>query len=85
MGAGFMGSGSPWLVGCATSTHFVPIGYPPGCLFHFHADPVQFIEVKSSVAFETNTLDAIVATGVLELTGYDESGIFYRMVDARPG
>jgi len=26
-----------------------------------------------------------VVTGTLQLTGYDESGIFYRLVNARPG
>jgi len=58
---------------------------PPGCPFHFHAGPAQFIEVKASVPFETDTIGSMVVSGTLELTGYDESGIFYRLVDARPG
>lgn len=68
-----------------TQSHFVLLGYPPGCPFHFHAGPAQFIEVRANIPFETNTIDSFVVSGTLELTGYDESGIFYRMVDARPG
>lgn len=66
-------------------THFLLMAYPPGCPFHFHAAPNQYIEVKASSAFPLSGDKAIVVSGVLELTGYDESGIFYVLKDARPG
>jgi hypothetical protein len=65
--------------------HFVLMAYPPGCPFHTHALPNQFIEVKADQAFAVEIEQAIVVEGVLELTGQDESGIFYRMKAARPG
>jgi hypothetical protein len=64
--------------------HFVLLAYPPGCPFHFHAIPTQFIEVYADIPFPTNETKMIVVTGVLELTGQDESGIFYRMKAASP-
>ena len=69
----------------AKQKHFVLLGYPPGCPFHFHAMPNQFIEVYADKPFTTNEVDVLVVSGVLELTGQDESGIFYRMKAARPG
>jgi uncharacterized protein len=68
-----------------TQKHFVLLGYPPGCPFHFHAAPNQFIEVYSDAAFPTSETRVFVVSGVLELTGYDESGIFYRLRKARQG
>lgn len=68
-----------------TQERFVLLGYPPGCPFHFHAAPNQFIEVLASTPFPTDERRVFVVSGVLELTGYDESGIFYRLRDARPG
>lgn len=68
-----------------TQTHFLLMAYPPGCPFHFHAAPNQYIEIKASKPFPISRNKAIVVTGVLELTGYDESGIFYVLKDARPG
>lgn len=65
--------------------HFVLLGYPPGCPYHFHAAPNQFIEVYADKSFQTNESKMFVVSGVLELTGYDESGIFYRLKAARPG
>lgn len=65
--------------------HFVLMAYPPGCPFHTHALPNQFIEVKADEAFAVDIEQAIVVEGVLELTGMDESGIFYRMKAAMPG
>ncbi|MFQ3595278.1 MAG: DUF3299 domain-containing protein [Sphingomonadaceae bacterium] len=65
--------------------HFVLLAYPPGCPFHMHAGPNQFIEVKATTAFPVEIERAIVVEGVLELTGEDESGIFYRLTAARPG
>ena len=64
---------------------FVLLAYPPGCPFHFHAAPFQFIEVYADKPFPTNETKVHVVNGVLELTGYDESGIFYRMRQSRPG
>lgn len=63
---------------------FILLGYPPGCPFHFHAAPMQFIEVMASTPFETDRTNVTTVSGVLELTGYDESGVFYRLWDARP-
>lgn len=63
---------------------FVLLGYPPGCPFHFHASPMQFIEVMASTPFKTDRTNVITVSGVLELTGYDESGVFYRLWDSRP-
>ncbi|MEO1046096.1 MAG: DUF3299 domain-containing protein [Pseudomonadota bacterium] len=68
----------------AQQKHFVLLAYPPGCPFHFHAMPNQFIEVYADKPFKTNERTSFVVSGVLELTGYDESGIFYRMKQARP-
>lgn len=68
-----------------TQKHWVLLGYPPGCPFHMHAMPNQFIEVKSAVPFPVNESKVHVVTGTLQLTGQDESGIFYRLVNARPG
>ncbi|GAA0477703.1 hypothetical protein GCM10009096_19500 [Parasphingorhabdus litoris] len=69
----------------ATQKNFVLLAYPPGCPFHFHAAPNQFIEIYSDVGFPTNEQKMHVISGVLELTGQDESGIFYRLRKARPG
>ncbi len=65
-------------------THFILLGYPPGCPFHFHAAPNQFIEVKATRPFSLSDDRVIVVEGVLELTGEDESGIFYVLNNARP-
>ncbi|MDG6077705.1 DUF3299 domain-containing protein [Erythrobacter litoralis] len=65
-------------------THFLLMAYPPGCPFHFHAAPNQYIEVKASSAFPLNTNRVIAVTGTLRLTGQDESGIFYVLENARP-
>jgi hypothetical protein len=67
----------------AKQKRFVLLGYPPGCPFHFHAAPNQFIEVFAETPFPTNETKVFVVSGVLELTGYDESGIFYRLRAAR--
>jgi hypothetical protein len=67
-----------------TQKHFVLLGYPPGCPFHFHAAPNQFIEVYADIAFPTSETRVFTVSGVLELTGYDESGVFYRLKQARP-
>lgn len=79
--AGYMSSFEPG----RRQTHFLLMAYPPGCPFHFHAMPNQFIEVKASTAFPLQESRPMVVTGVLELTGEDESGIFYRLTSARPG
>lgn len=67
-----------------TQTRWVMLGYPPGCPFHMHALPNQFIEVLSPGGVPTNEAKIFVMTGTLELTGFDESGIFYRLKNARP-
>lgn len=65
--------------------HFVLMAYPPGCPFHTHAMPNQFVEVMADTAFPLEMENATIVEGVLELTGMDESGVFYRMKAARPG
>lgn len=62
---------------------WVLLGYPPGCPFHMHALPNQYIEILSPAGVKTNETKIFVMTGTLELTGYDESGIFYRLKNAR--
>ena len=37
-----------------TQKHFVLLAYPPGCPFHFHAAPNQFIEVYAATPFPTS-------------------------------
>lgn len=69
----------------AKQKRFVLLGYPPGCPFHFHAAPNQFIEVFADTPFPTDENKLFVVSGVLELTGYDESGIFYRLRAAKQG
>ncbi|MEM6909183.1 MAG: DUF3299 domain-containing protein [Pseudomonadota bacterium] len=68
----------------AKQKRFVLLAYPPGCPFHFHAAPNQFIEVLADTPFTTNETKVHIVSGVLELTGYDESGIFYRLRNSRP-
>lgn len=68
----------------AQQKHWVLLGYPPGCPFHMHALPNQFIEVMASVPFPVNETKVHVITGTLQLVGQDESGIFYRLVNAKP-
>ncbi|WP_299322355.1 DUF3299 domain-containing protein [Parasphingopyxis sp.] len=67
----------------ARQSHFVLLAYPPGCPFHLHALPNQFIEVRTSTPIPVEEMDAITLTGTLRLTGRDESGIFYRLINAR--
>lgn len=76
---------SGWMMPLNTSarqTRFVLLAYPPGCPFHFHAMPNQFIEVLAPAGVALNERDPVTITGTLQLTGQDESGIFYRMVAA---
>lgn len=72
------------LENASSQKRFVLLGYPPGCPFHFHAAPNQFIEVIADTPFKTDEVNAHVVSGVLELTGFDESGIFYRLKAAKP-
>lgn len=67
----------------ARQRHFVLFGYPPGCPFHDHAGPNQFIEVYAAVPVPVNEIDAIVLSGVLELSGHNEDGVFYKLRGAR--
>lgn len=63
--------------------HFVLLAYPPGCPFHLHAGPTQFVEVKTAQGVPFS-YDSVVIEGTLQLLGQDESGIFYRIYDGRP-
>lgn len=65
--------------------HFVLLAYPPGCPFHMHAMPNQFIEIRAVVPFPVSTTKALIVTGTLQLAGQDESGIFYKLNAAKPG
>lgn len=65
--------------------HFVLLAYPPGCPFHFHAMPNQFVEINAATPFPLNETKPLVVTGTLQLTGQDESGIFYKLNAATPG
>lgn len=67
----------------ARQKRFVLLAYPPGCPFHFHAMPNQFIEILAPAGVPLNERDPMVITGTLQLTGQDESGIFYRLVGAK--
>jgi uncharacterized protein len=67
----------------AKQKRFVLLAYPPGCPFHFHALPDQFIEVLATTPVTLNEEDVTVVSGVLELTGEDERGIFYRLKQAK--
>lgn len=69
----------------AKQKRFVLLAYPPGCPFHTHAMPNQFIEVIADTAFPVNLEAATIVEGVLQLTGQDESGIFFKMIASRPG
>jgi len=71
------------LQNAARQKHFVLLAYPPGCPFHFHAMPNQFVEIYADVPVPLNERDPMVISGTLQLTGQDESGIFYRLVKAR--
>jgi len=67
----------------AQQDHFVLLGYPPGCPFHMHAGPKQFIEVRTTIPIEVDIWDPIIIEGTLTLTGYDESGVFYQIADGQ--
>lgn len=69
----------------AGQKHFVLLGYPPGCPFHLHAMPNQFVEIYAAAPIPLDEVNRTVLSGTLRLTGQDESGIFYRLDDARRG
>jgi hypothetical protein len=46
-----------------TQKHFVLLGYPPGCPFHFHAAPNQFIEVYADTPFPTSDTRVFTVSG----------------------
>jgi hypothetical protein len=69
----------------ATQRHFVLLAYPPGCPFHLHANANQFVEVKATRPFRVELEQPTIVSGVLELVGNEEPGIFYRMTGATPG
>ncbi|WP_254602175.1 DUF3299 domain-containing protein [Sphingomonas bacterium] len=69
----------------AGQKHFVLLGYPPGCPYHLHAMPNQFVEVYAARPIPLDETNRTVIAGTLRLTGQDESGIFYRLDDARRG
>lgn len=68
----------------ARQKHFVLLGYPPGCPFHMHAMPNQFVEIYAAVPVKVDDVNPTVMIGTLRLTGQNESGIFYKLENARP-
>jgi hypothetical protein len=52
---------------------------PAGDPFQFHAAPNQFIEIYAGITFPTSEAQVLTVTGVLELIGYDEGSMFYRL------
>ena len=64
-------------------SHFVLLAYPPGCPFHFHAGPKQFIEVRTTIPIQTQVWDPIIIEGTLTLTGHEETGVFYQIADGQ--
>lgn len=64
---------------------WIMLGYPPGCPFHMHALPNQYIEILSPAGVPVNETKVHIMTGTLKLTGFDESGIFYQLRGAKPG
>nr|WP_281253386.1 DUF3299 domain-containing protein [Sphingomonas guangdongensis] len=67
----------------ANQKRFVLLAYPPGCPFHVHTMPNQFIEVMAPAGVQLNGSDPMVIAGTLQLAGQDESGILYRLVNAK--
>ncbi len=63
-------------------THFVLLAYPPDCPYHLNPGPAQFIEVWTGSPVSFN-YDVLTIEGTLQLTGQDESGIFYRIANGR--
>lgn len=66
----------------ARQSHFVLLAYPPDCPFHLNPAPNQFIEVLVSSPVAVND-DVRTIEGTLVLGGFDESGIFYKLVDGK--
>ena len=69
----------------AGQKHFVLLGYPPGCPFHLHALPNQFVEVYARTPIPLDDVNPTVLAGTLRLTGQDESGVFYTLIAAERG
>ncbi|WAC48245.1 DUF3299 domain-containing protein [Asticcacaulis sp. SL142] len=63
-------------------SRFVLLAYPPDCPFHLNPSPMQFIEVRAvtpvAMRDDVNTIE-----GTLVLTGDDEGGIFYKLVNSK--
>lgn len=66
----------------ARQSHFVLLAYPPDCPFHLNPAPNQFIEVVVANPVAVND-DVRTIEGTLVLGGFDESGIFYKLVDGK--
>ncbi len=63
-------------------SHFLLMAYPPDCPFCMSAGPRYLMEVMApdAIPFNYNTL---TLTGRLELLEKDETGLFFRLHDAR--
>ncbi len=64
-------------------SHFVLLAYPPDCPFHLNPAPDQFIEIRVSRAVGVDENSVRTFEGKLVLSGEDESGVFYKMVEGR--
>lgn len=64
-------------------THFVLMAYPPSCPFHLAGGPSAFIEIKAAEGVPFS-YDPILMEGTFQLEPNTDTGVLYRMVDARP-
>lgn len=62
--------------------HFVLMAYPPSCPFCMTAGPAKLVEVKASAPVKFS-YDPILLEGKLVLLDRDDSGLFYRLENAR--
>ncbi len=63
-------------------TYFVLMAFPPDCPFCMTAGPANLIEVRAEPGI-AHSYEAMVIEGRLELLYEDESGLFFRLADAR--
>jgi len=63
-------------------SHFLLMAYPISCPFCLSIGPAQIVEIKAreGIAF---SYEPMLVEGTLELLEIDESGLFFRLKDAR--
>jgi uncharacterized protein len=67
----------------AAQQNFVLMAYPPSCPYCLTAGPTKLMEVRARGPIKFG-YDPILLEGRLVLLDNDPSGLFYRLVDARP-